>query len=292
VTNPRPARALADSEAAMANAGKAMFGKAAFGLLAVLAMQNAPAAAAAAIEPPAVVQLKPGAFAYWAAGEFTRDGKPIDAPRRTVQMAAPLAIMVHQVSVDEYRRCVAEKACSPLSDEQAGANVPAVMVSWYDAHAYAAWLSNKLGAHYRLPTDEEWTYAAGSRAPDEAPLGDADAVARWVAQYDRETKAAPIDPRPQPIGHYGANENGLLDLAGNVWEWTDSCYTRTVVDVAGKPLGKGTVNCGVRIAEGRHRAYISDFIRDPRGGGCAAGIPPSNLGFRLVREEKRVWSLF
>jgi hypothetical protein len=42
----------------------------------------------------------------------------------------------------------------------------------------------------------------------------------------------------------------------------------------------------VRVVQGQHRAYVTDFIRDARAGGCAAGIPPSNLGFRLVREPK------
>jgi hypothetical protein len=41
----------------------------------------------------------------------------------------------------------------------------------------------------------------------------------------------------------------------------------------------------VRVVEGRHRTYISDFIRDARAGGCAIGTPPTSLGFRLVREE-------
>ena len=48
---------------------------------------------------------------------------------------------------------------------------------------------------------------------------------------------------------------------------------------------RATVNCGVRVAEGAHRAYVTDFIRDARAGGCTAGRPPSHLGFRLVREE-------
>ena len=264
-------------------------------LVAILATMAPPKTAAAeptSVEAPAVVQIKPGSFQYWAAGEFTRAGKPVDAPHMSVHVSAPLSIMTHQVSVDEYRRCVAEKACSPLPDEQTRPGVPAVMVSWNDAQAYAAWLSKRLGARYRLPTDEEWTYAAGSRAPDEAPLGDADAVARWLARYTRESRGQPIDALPQPIGHFGANENGLFDISGNVWEWTDTCYTRTVLDAAGKAIGSGTVNCGVRIAEGRHRAYVVNFIRDPRAGGCAAGVPPTNLGFRLVRESRHPWLLF
>ena len=43
--------------------------------------------------------------------------------------------------------------------------------------------------------------------------------------------------------------------------------------------------CGIRVVEGRHRTYMSDFVRDARGGGCSVGTPPSNLGFRLVRDD-------
>jgi hypothetical protein len=45
------------------------------------------------------------------------------------------------------------------------------------------------------------------------------------------------------------------------------------------------VNCGVRVVEGRHRTYMTDFIRDPRAGGNAVSVPANNLGFRLVRES-------
>jgi formylglycine-generating enzyme required for sulfatase activity len=71
-------------------------------------------------------------------------------------------------------------------------------------------------------------------------------------------------------------------VAGNVWEWTDTCYARRALDARGDVT---TVNCGVRVVEGRHRTYMSDFIRDARAGGCAIGTPPSNLGFRLVRDD-------
>ena len=67
------------------------------------------------------------------------------------------------------------------------------------------------------------------------------------------------------------------------------------LDDAGRTV-KQTQNCCVRVAEGAHRAYVTDFIRDARAGGCASGTPPTNLGFRLVREPKsllaRVASVF
>lgn len=94
------------------------------------------------------------------------------------------------------------------------------------------------------------------------------------------------------FGAYGVNATGLMDVAGSVWEWTDDCYTRRILAITqgggadGAGLDDGADrNCGIRVAAGRHIAYLPDFIRDPKGGACSVGAPPANLGLRLVREE-------
>lgn len=242
------------------------------------------------VEAPVVVELKPGTAPYWPPGEFIRDGKPGDPPPATIHIRRAFKLMKYQVTVADYQRCVADKACAALPpDAAANLDRPAVMVSFRDAQAYARWLSGKTGARYRLPTDEEWTFAAGSRAPDEAPLSSVadDPVARWLYHYDREARSQPADPATQPIGSFGVNENGVADIGGNVWEWTSTCFTRSLVEDGKTHVV--TENCGVRVVEGRHRTYITDFIRDARAGGCAVGTPPSNLGFRLIREEASGW---
>jgi formylglycine-generating enzyme required for sulfatase activity len=253
---------------------------------------RAPVSATVAL--PQMVELPPGVFDYRASGTFTRDGRAEGAPKTAVAVPRTLAIMTHQVTAADYRRCVEAKACALVDRHATSPDRPAVKISWRDAHAYADWLSRETGVHFRLPTDEEWAYAAAERFADDAlkqTADNRDVGKREVAAYEREAdSAAGLDQPPQPVGSFGANQKGLVDLAGNVWEWTDTCFTRNVFD-AGDTVAPVMTSCGIRIAEGRHRAYILDFIHDARGGGCAVGTPPTNLGFRLVRDDRseRSW---
>ena len=116
---------------------------------------------------------------------------------------------------------------------------PAVQISWHDADAYAGWLSRKTGETYRLPTDEEWPFAAGSKFKDDGvPVDDDDPSKRWIARYERESDRGPTEARTHNFGAFGINENGLLDMGGNVREWTSTCFVRTVLTDAGAALSK------------------------------------------------------
>ena len=82
---------------------------------------------------------------------------------------------------------------------------------------------------HRLPTDEEWVFAAGEKARDEAiPLVDpVDPAQAWIARYEAEANRAALSHLTRSRSARSArNENGLDDIGGNVWEWTNSCFLR------------------------------------------------------------------
>lgn len=137
-------------------------------------------------------------------------------------------VMVGSVSMDKtevtssaYAECVKSGSCRrpeswssdlpPAGQEQ----WPVSSVSLEDAKAFASWRSKRDGVEYRLPTEEEWEYAARSGNSDNLyPWGK-----KWIdgsANVDTKT--------PVPVGSYpqGASTLGTLDMIGNVWEWTAS----------------------------------------------------------------------
>jgi formylglycine-generating enzyme required for sulfatase activity len=240
---------------------------------------------------PETVTIQPRPYSYRAVGEYLKAGVPVDGPRIEVSAPAPLEIMKYEVSAADYGRCVDDGACHPAEPRRklpATAGMPAVGVSFDDAQDYAAWLTERTGETWRLPSIEEWAFAAGSQAVDHALLKDTDAANpadRWLAAYEKEAAlgAANASALPQPAGTYGNNELGVADLDGTVWEWTTTCNARTSLDAAGAVVSR-VESCGVRFLEGRHRTPMSTIIRDGRSGGCSVGAPPDNLGFRLVRE--------
>ena len=140
---------------------------------------------------------------------------------------------------------------------------PVVLVEWHHAVAFAAWLSQRTGARWRLPTEAEWEKAARGTDGHRFPWGD-DYDPTRLNSHDH----GPFDT--VPIGKFalGASPFGLLDAAGQVFEWTSTTTPSGRIIVKGGSWDdKG---CGVCRSAARHSR-------------------PKNLrhiliGFRLVRE--------
>ena len=153
-------------------------------------------------------------------GEGTRDERPEHVVRLD-----EYSIDVHEVTNAEFRACVVAGKCSPplhLSSldrktyfhERKFDDFPVIYVTWSQARTYCAWKGG------RLPTEAEWEKAARGPAPDEReyPWGDTPpdcAHANFGGAQGCVGDTDRVGARP-----LGASPFGLLDLAGNVWEWT------------------------------------------------------------------------
>ncbi len=100
-----------------------------------------------------------------------------------------------------------------------GATQPVVGVSWYEAEAYARWLSSLSGERFRLPTEVEWEAAARGPAGRAFAWGDAFAAARANTFEARLRRTAPVGAWVE-----GDSPEGISDLTGQVYEWTSSLY--------------------------------------------------------------------
>lgn len=236
--------------------------------------------------PPQTVRIAGGTQDYRPAGEFRQGTRIVDAPLQSAKSPA-LEIMKHHVSQADYARCVADGAC--IAAPSFGIDTsPQTNINHADATAYADWLSDQTGQHWRLPSDAEWLRAAAERGFDDSFAKDAnsaDPSRRWIASYRREVALrGAADLELHLAGHFGVNSQGVADIAGNIWEWTETCFQNGTLTPDGADFATRSDYCGARAVQGKHRAFVIDFIRDARSGGCAAGVPPDYLGFRLVRD--------
>lgn len=236
---------------------------------------------------PQVVRLDPQPFRHRIDGDWRRDGRSVDAPLATVAIPAPVEVMATPVSTAQWLDCVADGACSLPGGPVDNPDLPVTGVSWLDAQAFAGWLSHRTGQTWRLPTDIEWAQAAAEMFRDDALGVDSDPAnpaTRWLAEYATQSaRNRTLDRAVRPVGMLNVNSRGVRDIGGAVWEWTSTCLRRGEIDAEGRILDQSD-SCGIYIAEGLHRAAVADFVRDPKSGGCSVGVPPANLGLRLVRD--------
>lgn len=124
---------------------------------------------------------------------------------------------------------------------------PACDLNWHHAKAFCEWLAKKSQRKVRLLTDDEWTLAASGKEGRTYPWGSSFEPGRCNigGAQDGYAESAPVGSFPR-----GATPEGLMDMAGNIWEWTSEGHLR------GGPwcMGPETVRCWDIADEGVDRA--------------------------------------
>jgi formylglycine-generating enzyme required for sulfatase activity len=185
-----------------------------------------------------------------------------ETPQHAVRFARPFAMGKFEVTVDQFAAFVDATGYQPASQcavyvldldqwlPKSGSfrapsypvtgDHPAACVSWNDAKAYVAWLSETTGKPYRLPSEAEWEYAARAGTTTIYSFGDDDhpnpcehaklADASTRLSWRLETCSSNHGHGAAPVGQHRPNNWGLHDMHGNLWEWVEDCWHDTYVN--------------------------------------------------------------
>ncbi len=248
------------------------------------------------------ISARVGAMVRIPGGTFlmgSNDGDADERPVHAVNVAA-FALDQTEVTVQAYEECVSAGACHEPSRYEptqgnwqifcnwrhpdGRARHPINCVDWNQATTFCGW------AGKRLPTEEEWEYAA-RRGNRKYPWGDdppnerlvnacgsecvADGVARGFPSRASIPWGSDAWPETAPVGSFpaGASIDGVQDLIGNVWEWTSSGYS--------SDYGKERTN-DARVFRGGYWSGSATYLRASSRVRLEPTYRSGSLGFRCA----------
>jgi formylglycine-generating enzyme required for sulfatase activity len=205
-----------------------------------------------------------------------------ECPRHQVWLS-PFRIAKYPITNHEYRIFLADTHYSELPDSWTfrrfpveRANHPVYTLSPAACDAYAAWLSEHTGRHFRLPTEAEWEFAASGQGGLEFPWGET-----FHANFANTCETGIFNTTPVGIFSEGASPFGVMDMAGNVEEYVADQY---------RPYPGGEniddhlsqIHGDYRVARGGSFARFRDLARNARRHGHNPRSTTYAMGFRLA----------
>ncbi|MHC4483551.1 MAG: SUMF1/EgtB/PvdO family nonheme iron enzyme, partial [Planctomycetota bacterium] len=238
------------------------------------------------------VRIEPGTFkmgqlqtpmpleAYPATKDFLRDGDFDEKPVHKVTITRPFYAGIFEVTNYQY------ELFDPLHKDLRGkdANLSTeddeavINVNWYDAQAFCAWLSDKEGLTYRLPTEAEWEYAC--RAGTTTNFHAGDVLPKEFHKNPHRSAKRDISLR---VGQTPLNQWGLYDMHGNVEEWCLDWYGPYTGDDQTDPAGYTTGS--FRVARGGSHGTDVYYLRSANRLGAVPQTRNWITGFRVVLGE-------
>ena len=210
-------------------------------------------------------------------GTFLMGSPESEADRRDNELQHLVTLSDFYIGVYEVTQAQWVAIMGNNPSEFEGDTLPVEMVSWDEAVKFCYRLSDLTGKTYRLPTEAEWEYAARggkhSKGYKYAGSNNIDDVA-WYWNNNRYGT--------HPVGQKQANELGLYDMSGNVWEWCNDWHDKNYYQnsPANNPTGPTTGTN--RVLRGGSWRYLAQPCRVAYRSSYTPGLRSDSRGFRLA----------
>jgi formylglycine-generating enzyme required for sulfatase activity len=222
-----------------------------------------------------MVEIPGGTFLM---GSRVGEGWDCDDERPQHEVTVPAFLMGrYPVTQYQYKKVMGNNPShfKGVNSHFKGANRPVESVSWNDAVEFCEKLSQQSGKDYRLPSESEWEYAC--RAGTTTPFFFGESLAKHQANFDSDSTT--------DVGSFPANDFGLYDMHGNVWEW---CLDTWHGNYQGAPTD-GTAwategNSKLAMLRGGSWNSNPGYCRSACRDRWSPGIRGSDGGFRVVCE--------
>ena len=227
-----------------------------------------------------MVKVEGGTFTMGATSEQGSDAYSEEKPTHSVTLSS-FSIGETEVTQALWEAVMGENPSSFKGNPQC----PVENVSWNDCQDFISKLNNLLssqlgGKRFRLPTEAEWEFAArggnkskGYKYCGSNNLGD-------VAWYDGNSNS-----QTHPVKQKQANELGIYDMSGNVWEWCSDWYDEDYYSVYPICNPKGPSSGSYRVIRGGSWDCNASYCRSSFRVNCSPGRELNYLGLRLALSE-------
>ncbi len=228
---------------------------------------------------PEMVPLQPGIALQGGRAADPRT-EAAELPQRIVRLAKPFAIGRTEITVAQFAAFTqATRRAAPACAQYVAAagDTPADCITFADAEAYGAWLSQSTGHTYRLPSASEWEYAARAGSSEAYPGNDV-----------LQPEAANIGPTAAALktaGAFPANGFGLRDMTGSLAEMVSDCWVSNLAAVPadGQPATAAD-KCSRRTLKDAAWWELPVFARVSSRRPLDVTAARPGIGFRVVRE--------